>query len=53
MPLRCGGIFNNHFITRLLLSQLVKSYENLSTFLAKLCGRVWRLVFFLLTGYNV
>jgi len=30
--LRCGGIFSDYFITRLLLSQTVKIFENRSTF---------------------
>jgi len=39
--LRCGGIFSDYIITRLLLSQMVKNFEKRSTF-----GKVMGVVFF-------
>jgi len=36
--LRCGGIFSDYFIIRLLLSQMVQKFENRSTF-SKVMGK--------------
>ena len=38
LRVRCGGIFSDYFITRLLLSQMVKNFENRSTF-GKVMGK--------------
>ena len=49
--MRCGGVFNDHFITRLLLSPTVKEFENRSTY-GKGKGKVKVSYFFWLTGYT-
>jgi len=45
MHLRCGGIFNNYFITRLLLSLMVKKKLKIGQHLPKLWAIKYRFIF--------
>ena len=45
MRFRCGGIFNDSFVTRLLMSLTVKEFLKIGQHLPKLCAINYRVVF--------